>query len=53
MNTLQDKILIRMEDESIIFNQIVSDFKFDNIIIYLENYMQEESFYIDPEFSFY
>lgn len=53
MNTLQDKILIRREDESIIFNQIVSDIKFDNIIIYLENYMQDEPYYVDPEFSFY
>lgn len=53
MTNLKDKIMIRREDESIIFNQIISDFKMDNIIIFLEKYMQEEPFYGDPDFSYY
>jgi len=53
MNTLQDNIMIRLEDESIIFDQIVSDFKTKNLIVYLEKFMQEEPFYGDPDFSYY
>lgn len=53
MITQDHQLTIRVEDESVIFHQIVSDKRNQNIFKNLEKYMQDEPFYGDPDFSYY
>lgn len=52
MLTIEREKLILWEAESVIDNTVVIYSK-DKIINFIENYMQEEPFYGDPDFSFY
>lgn len=52
MLTLDKQKVILWEAESIIDNTVVTYSK-DNIINFIENYMQEEPYYGDPDYSFY
>jgi hypothetical protein len=52
MLTLDKINVILWEAESII-NNIVIEIDHNNVDQIIENYMQEESFYGDPDFSYY